>query len=106
MGCLCSSGATVYVAEGMWEGEPSRSPAAFTEVTHRYVDLVYSAAIRMVRDPHLAQDISQNVFLALAKSAAELTERPVLAGWLHRTTHHLAVKSIRSDVRRRAREQE
>src|SRR5207247_1906945 len=83
-----------------------QSERAFTELVHRHVDLVYSAVLRMVRDPHLAQDVTQAVFVALAKSAAQLTDRLVLSGWLHRTGQNLAANAVRSDVRRRAREQE
>jgi RNA polymerase sigma factor (sigma-70 family) len=83
-----------------------RSEAAFTELTRRYVDLVHSAALRMVRDAHLAQDVAQAVFVALAQNAARLADRPVLAGWLHRTTQNLAANAVRADVRRRLREQE
>src|SRR2546427_10322698 len=67
---------------------------------------VYSAALRMVCDSHLAEDVTQCAFLALAKNAAQLTDRPVLSGWLHRTAHNIAAQTVRSDVRRRAREQE
>ena len=56
----------------------SRSEAAIGELVHRYVDFVYSAARRMVRDPHLAEDVTQGVFLALTKSAGQLVDRPVL----------------------------
>jgi RNA polymerase sigma factor (sigma-70 family) len=83
-----------------------RSEAAFTELTRRYVDLVHSAALRMVRDEHLAQDVTQAVFVALAQNSARLADRPVLAGWLHRTTQNLAANAVRADVRRRLREQE
>jgi RNA polymerase sigma factor (sigma-70 family) len=83
-----------------------RSEEAFAELVRRYVDLVHSAARRMVCDQHLAKDVTQEVFLALARQAGGLGERPVLAGWLHRTTLHLAANTVRSDVRRRAREQE
>jgi RNA polymerase sigma factor (sigma-70 family) len=83
-----------------------RAEGAFGELVRRHVDLVYSAALRMVRDAHLAEDVTQSVFLALSRSAGQLTERPVLSGWLHRTTQNLAANAVRSDVRRRAREQE
>src|SRR5713101_1567223 len=83
-----------------------RSEAAFAELVRRHVDFVYSAALRMVRDAHLAEDVTQGVFVALAQNARQLTNRPVLSGWLHRTTQNLAAKTVRADVRRRTREQE
>ncbi len=83
-----------------------RAEAAFGELVRRHVDLVYSAALRMVRDAHLAEDVTQGVFLALSRSAGQLTDRPVLSGWLHRTTQNLAANTVRSEVRRHAREQE
>ena len=83
-----------------------RSEPAFAELVRRHVDFVYSAALRMVCDSHLAEDVTQGVFVALAKSAAELTDRPVLSGWLHRTAQNIAAQTVRTDVRRRAREQE
>jgi RNA polymerase sigma factor (sigma-70 family) len=83
-----------------------RSEAAFSELVRRHVDLVYSAARRMVCETHLAQDVTQNTFVALAQNARQLTDRPVLSGWLHRTAQNLASKTVRTDVRRRAREEE
>lgn len=83
-----------------------RSDAAFAELVRRHIDLVHSAARRMVGDAHLAEDVTQATFLALAKNAAPLSERPVLAGWLHRTAQNIAAQTVRTDVRRRVREQE
>ena len=83
-----------------------RSDTAFAELVRRHIDLVHSAARRMVGDAHLAEDVTQATFLALAKNAAQLTERAVLAGWLHRTAQNIAAQTVRTDVRRRAREQE
>jgi RNA polymerase sigma factor (sigma-70 family) len=83
-----------------------RSEAAFGEVLRRHIDLVYSAALRMVCDPHLAEDVTQSTFVALAQNASQLTTHPVLSGWLHCTTRNLAAKCVRAEVRRRAHEQE
>jgi len=83
-----------------------RSEPAFAELVRRHVDLVYSAALRMVCDAHLAQDVTQATFVALAQNAGQLTDRAILSGWLHTAARNLAVKSIRTDVRRRQREQE
>jgi len=83
-----------------------RVEAAFAELVRRHIDLVHSAALRMVQDAHLAQDVTQGAFIALAKSANQLSTHPVLAGWLHRTAQNLAANAVRADVRRRVREQE
>src|SRR5215471_7757392 len=82
------------------------SESAFAELVRRHVDFVFSAALRMVRDSHLAEDVTQAVFVALSQNARQLADRPVLSGWLHRTAQNLAAKAVRSDVRRRVREQE
>jgi len=83
-----------------------RLETAFTELVRRHVDFTYSAAIRMVRDPHLAEDVTQGVFVALAKQAPELLGRATLAGWLHRTAQNIAAQTVRTIERRRARELE
>ena len=83
-----------------------RSEPAFAEIVRRHVDFIHSAALRMVCDSHLAEDVTQGVFVALAKNAAQLTDCAVLSGWLHRTAQNIAAQTVRTDVRRRAREQE
>lgn len=60
----------------------------------------------MVTNKHAAEDITQAVFLALAQNAPRLKNHPVLSGWLHTTTRNLAAKTVRTDVRRQARERE
>jgi RNA polymerase sigma factor (sigma-70 family) len=83
-----------------------RSDAAFAELVRRHVDLVYSAALRIVGDSHHARDVTQGAFVALAQNAGKLTSHPVLSGWLHRTAQNLAANIVRANVRRQAREQE
>jgi RNA polymerase sigma factor (sigma-70 family) len=83
------------------------SEAAFAELVQRRLDLVYSVALRQVGgDAHLAQDVTQRVFADLARKAAKLAERAVLSGWLYRSAQFAASDVVRSERRRRAREQE
>jgi RNA polymerase sigma factor (sigma-70 family) len=80
---------------------------AFTDLVKRYVDLVYSAALRQVAgDTHLAQDVTQTVFIDLARKGASICERTVLSGWLYTSTRYAAAKTIRAEQRRQARDQE
>jgi RNA polymerase sigma factor (sigma-70 family) len=76
-----------------------RSQAAFTDLVSRHSDWVYSAAVRMVRDPHLAQDVTQAVFLVLADKAGKLTAIP-LHRWLFKVTRYAAANAIRARARR------
>jgi RNA polymerase sigma factor (sigma-70 family) len=83
------------------------SEAAFRELVARYVDLVYSAAIRLVNgDAHLAEDIAQTVFVDLARMARTLPGEVMLGGWLHRHTCFVASKTLRGERRRQARERQ
>src|SRR5215471_5441481 len=85
----------------------SRCEASFTELVKRYVDLVYSAALRQVGgDAHLAHDVTQSVFIDLARKAGSLSGRTVLAGWLYTSAHYAATKVVRTEQRWHAREQE
>lgn len=82
-----------------------QSQAAFTELVNRYLNLVYSAALRQVRSPQLAQEVSQSVFTNLACNAAKLKTNTVLSAWLYQVTRHAAIDAVRREARRQAREQ-
>src|ERR1035437_9352698 len=82
------------------------SEAAFEELVSRRAGFVYSAALRQVRDPHLAQEITQAVFIILAQKAGRISDKTNLTGWLFKTTRYAALAQMRAAAKRQRREQE
>ncbi|WP_438481553.1 RNA polymerase sigma factor [Oleiharenicola lentus] len=83
------------------------SQRAFATLVERHVDLVYSAALRRTRgDPHRAKEVTQMVFIDLAKKASSLTRHTLLVGWLYRSTSWAASNLFRTEARRSAHEQQ
>ena len=82
----------------------TRSQQAFRELVDRHLPVVYSAARRVVRDSHLAEEVAQSVFATLAQKAHSIQPPQVIAGWLYNTTRNLALHAVRAEQRRRERE--
>jgi RNA polymerase sigma factor (sigma-70 family) len=82
------------------------SDDAFGQLVERHVNLVYSVALRRVGNPHQAEEVTQAVFIILAKKAAGLRHEKALSSWLFNTTRLAANNFIRSEIRRQRREQE
>jgi RNA polymerase sigma factor (sigma-70 family) len=84
----------------------SNSEQAFATLASRHVNLVYSVALRQVRDPHLAEEITQSVFIILAGKAKSLSPKTILSGWLCRTARYVSANTLSIQRRRQFREQE
>ncbi len=83
----------------------SRAPDALARLVEQNVDFVHASALRQLHDPDMAEDVTQAVFIILAKKAASI--RPAsLAGWLFNTTRYCAANLRRSERRRRRHERE
>jgi RNA polymerase sigma factor (sigma-70 family) len=84
----------------------NKSEEAFAALTARHVNLVYSIALRHVGNTHMAEEITQAVFVILARKAGSLSEKTLVAGWLCRTARFIATKALTAERRRQNREQE
>ncbi len=82
------------------------SETAFAALVTRHVDKVYSTALRHTRNASAAGEITQAVFVILAKKSGRLGGKVILAGWLYETARLTALTFIRSEIRRARREQE
>jgi|GEM_PF-1230630 len=82
------------------------SEPAFRQLVERHLPLVLGTARRTTGDPSLADEISQTVFILLARKAGRLRREVRLSGWLHNTTVFVARRAQRGDRRRKFREQE
>jgi len=82
------------------------SQAAFQTIMTRYLNFVHALALRHVKDSQLAEEVTQAVFVLLAKKAPSFRRGTILSGWLFRTTRFVASRAARTEQRRMRREQE
>lgn len=72
---------------------------SFRRIVERHGGMVRGVAFRMTGNGATAEDITQSVFIILAKKAAAV-EPSRLPGWLHRTASSESLNARRKEVRR------
>lgn len=77
----------------------SRSHGAFEQLARRHSGWIWSIARRRLRDDHLADDVTQVVFMLLARHISSLRDGTRLAAWLTRTAHYTILHALRSRIR-------
>src|SRR3989441_11323413 len=82
-----------------------RSEEAFAALVQRHLNLVYSAALRQVKSPQLAEEVAQSVFTDLARNVHKLKLDTILTAWLYQVTRRTAIDVVRRENRRQLREQ-
>lgn len=82
------------------------SDEAFAILVERYVGLVHSVALRHTSNSHHAEEISQAVFVILARKAGSLGRNVVLSGWLYTAARLTAANFVRAEMRHSRRERE
>jgi RNA polymerase sigma factor (sigma-70 family) len=83
----------------------SGSDEAFRLIVEMHIDSVYSQCVRQLRDRTLAEDVTQSVFILLARKAAKIPKGAVLGGWLFNATHYACANARRTANRRAKQEQ-
>ena len=78
--------------------------AAFEALVRRYSPMVFRVCLRIIRNHHDAEDAYQATFLLLARKAASLRARDMVANWLHGVALRSALKAKTLRVKKRERE--
>jgi len=72
------------------------SRPAFLRLYHMHVKKIYAYSLSIIKSPNLAQDITQDVFIRLWESAAQLKPEHSLTAFLFTITRNLSLNVLRS----------
>ena len=85
---------------GLVAGLRAGKPEAFTTLHAGYAAPIYNLALRIVEDPHEAQDVAQEVLIKVLKGLPQDESELKLPAWLYRVTVNAAFDHVRTRKRR------
>jgi RNA polymerase sigma factor (sigma-70 family) len=83
----------------------SGEESAFAELAGRHGQMVYRVCLRILSDPHEAEDAAQAVFICLARKAQSLRKSVNLTAWLHGVARNVSLRSTKARASRKKREE-
>ncbi|MBN1879537.1 sigma-70 family RNA polymerase sigma factor [bacterium] len=75
------------------------SDEAFSELMDQYMNQVYGIALRIVRNPSVAEEITQDVFLSVFRQIKKFRGDSAFSTWLYRITVNSALRTVRKESR-------
>jgi RNA polymerase sigma-70 factor (ECF subfamily) len=67
---------------------------AFGELVRRHQDFVYGAALRIVRNPVMAQDLAQETFIRAHRALPGFRGQAQVRSWLYRIATNLSLNAV------------
>jgi RNA polymerase sigma-70 factor (ECF subfamily) len=73
--------------------------SAFNSLYWEYHGAVYANALKLIRDPSIAEDIVQETFVALWEKRQSIDPKQDIAGWLFVVSHHKTIDQLKRKLR-------
>jgi RNA polymerase sigma-70 factor (ECF subfamily) len=72
---------------------------AFNSLYWKYHGAIYGNALKLIKDPMIAEDIVQDVFVTLWEKRHTIDPKQDIAGWLFVVSHHKTVDQLKRKLR-------
>src|SRR5258706_16362433 len=77
---------------------------SFQQIVTRHSGWVFALSLRAVRDRHLAEDVTQAVFIVLARKARTIRQGTPISGWLFKVSRFAVSDALKRRGRGTKRE--